>query len=203
MRKILLGISVLASLAFLAACGGDGSSGSSGSDGTGTTGATGATGTTGDTRTTGDTGATGADGTIAVPSADGLTITKTSTTDDTDLTLTSIAAFDIKIVDMDNRTVDSRERLYVYEGLADKGKSAPWDTGFSSINGLRVATASGDSLDPRLKTADNITLTVTQNTATVHGTNYLTICAGNEAGDATVCDSVLVNNRGIGNELET
>jgi hypothetical protein len=120
-----------------------------------------------------------------------------------DLTLTSIAAFDIKIVDMDNRTVDSRERLYVYEGLADKGKSAPWDTGFSSITGLRVTSASGDSLDPRLKTADNITLTVDQNTATVHGTNYLTICAGNEAGDATVCDSVLVNNRGIGNELET
>ena len=52
MRKILLGISVLFSLAFLAACGGDGSSGSSGSDGTGTTG------------TTGDTGATGATGSI-------------------------------------------------------------------------------------------------------------------------------------------
>ncbi len=39
MRKYLLGISVLMSLAFLTACS-DGSSGSSGSDGTGTTGAT-------------------------------------------------------------------------------------------------------------------------------------------------------------------
>jgi hypothetical protein len=196
MRKILLGISVLISLAFLASCGG-GSSGSSGAAG-----ADGAAGTAGTDGTNGTDGTAGTDGTIAVPSADGLTITKTSTTDDTDVTLTSITAFDIKIVGMDNRTVDSRERLYVYEGLADKGKSAPWDTGFASITGLRLTTGT-DSLDPRLKTADNITLTVTRNTATVHGTDYLTICAGNEAGDATVCDSVLVNNRGIGNELET
>ena len=74
MRKYLLGISVLMSLAFLTDCS-DGSTGSSVSDGTGTTGTTGAT------------GEAGTDGTIAVPSADSDLEITASTTADTVMTL--------------------------------------------------------------------------------------------------------------------
>ena len=60
MRKILLGISVLVSLAFLAACG-SGSNGSAGSDGT-----SGTSGTSGTAGTDGTDGTNGTDGTITV-----------------------------------------------------------------------------------------------------------------------------------------
>ena len=108
MRKILLGISVLISLAFLASCGG-GSSGSSGAAGT--------AGTAGTDGTDGTDGTAGTDGTIAVPGADADLAITANATADSDLDLGQVGrAF--TLVGVDNESSSSRLRYYGYLGTS-------------------------------------------------------------------------------------
>ena len=186
MRKILLGISVLASLAFLAACGGDGSSGSAGSDGTGTTGTTGATGTTGDT------GATGADGTIAVPSADS-DLALSLNQQDMDSDILDYEAT-INVAGLDNLTVDSRQRYYTYQGTSATAKAGILSTATAVTTSPKYAQSG--VIDSRLKASDNLSLAFTGNAEIASSSiTHMIVCPGNEAGDATSCASIAIRDR--------
>ena len=201
MRKILLGISVLFSLAFLAACG-SGSNGSAGSDGTsGTSGSTGSTGATGDTGATGGTGSidlfqdvnlnisyNGASGAVpgstptAVPLDSGAVVGKLSGS--------------LIISGTDNLTEDSRAAYYLYtETSAGVKRKVSTTVGTAGEGRLRASVTDG-IIDTRHKTADNITASLTDHVllegtaGTTYSTAYFSICPGNEAGDGT-CSKVL------------
>ena len=199
MRKILLGISVLFSLAFLAACG-SGSNGSAGSDGT-----SGTSGSTGSTGATGDTGATGADGSIAVPSADSdLAISDTNTGDTVDNNTTlGTVTLNKTISGLDNTTaMDDRLRYYMYEGTSATAKAWVAGDGNTIILGTNGPEGSDIAglLDPREMTTDNLTMTMTNYVLSKSdGTiTHLIVCPGNEAGDATTCASEALKDRGSG-----
>jgi hypothetical protein len=199
MRKILLGISVLFSLAFLAACG-SGSNGSAGSDGT-----SGTSGSTGSTGATGDTGATGADGSIAVPSADSdLAISDTNTGDTVDNNTTlGTVTLNKTISGLDNTTaMDDRLRYYMYEGTSATAKAWVAGDGNTIILGTNGPEGSDIAglLDPREMTTDNLTVTMASYVLNkADGTiSHLIVCPGNEAGDATTCASEALKDRGSG-----
>jgi hypothetical protein len=197
MRKILLGISVLFSLAFLAACG-SGSNGSAGSDGT--------SGTSGSTGATGDTGATGGTGSIdlfqdvnlnisyngasgAVPGS-----TPTAVPLDTGAVVGALSGALI-VSGTDNLTDDNRAAYYLYTETSAGVKRKLTGETHSQVS-VRDTDLTDGHFDTRVKTADNITVAVTDYTllegvaGTTYSTAYVSVCPGNEAGDG-VCASVL------------
>jgi len=189
---------VLISLALsLAACGG--SSGSKGD-----TGATGATGDAGDKGDTGNQGDTGDNGTIAVPSADSDLAITASATADTDLTLGEVAKT-YTVSGTDNLSADSRVRYYAYFGSTATSKDyvaeASGDNLITWSACLGSQAGSTSPLDTRLKSADNCTAELSAGNAIGAGagaTQYMIICPGNEAGDATSCASSDLGDRGWG-----
>lgn len=198
MRKILFGTIVFFSLAFLAGCGGGGG---------GSAGSAGAKGDTGTAGAKGDTGLTGTSG-GTVPGADDLVLTKNSA--DTDMDIGDLA-FTITVQNTDNFTRDDKTRYYLYEGTSATVKTwLGWlpDTSTTGQNSGVVALGATGILDTRLKTLDNITLTLaTDDTLrTVDGSiTHLIMCPGNAAGDALIagCGSVALNDRGYKTALVT
>ena len=183
----------------LAACGG--SSGSKGD-----TGATGAKGDAGDKGDTGNQGDTGDNGTIAVPSADSDLAITASATADTDLTLGEVAKT-YTVSGTDNLSADSRVRYYAYFGSTATSKDyvaeASGDNLITWSACLGSQAGSTSPLDTRLKSADNCTAELSAGNAIGAGagaTQYMIICPGNEAGDATSCASADLGDRGAGAE---
>ncbi len=196
MRKILFGTTVFFSLAFLAACGGGGS---------GSSGAAGAAGAAGAD------GAAGAAGSIAVPTD---VVATTTVQKDLDSTALEIDVH-IDVSGIDNSTADSRLRYYVYQGTSATAKYKLWDPG-TSVTVASPATFSttslstGNVIDPRFMTQDNITLDSvgTASSALPGNTNstgplvtHMIICSGNAAGDAATCDSEAIADRVATSEL--
>ena len=141
-------------------------------------------------------GAAGADGTIAVPSADTLTITASKDNHTTLGTITQAYT----VVGLDNDTAAARERYYMYEGTSSTAKSVYWNIS-TTPTGLRSTGAfTNGVLDTRHKTADNITLSVSS--ASLNASNgsisHLIVCRGNEAGDASSCSAGALKDRGAG-----
>ena len=175
-------------------------SGSSGSDG-----ATGAAGTNGTNGTNGTDGTDGDNATIALPTNSGtLAIAAVATDTDTDL---GQVANTFTLSGTDNLSVDARDRYYGYLSTDGSAKSSYiWDNSTVGISGYSSVVASSLGawpIDTRLKQADNLILTFSENVNLGDGdgsTTHIIVCKGNEAGDATGsgCASAALNDRGWG-----
>ena len=201
MRKILLGISVLVSLAFLAACG-SGSNGSAGSDGT--------SGTSGTAGTDGTDGTNGTDGTITVFTDTDLLAsfngaagavpgsTPTAVPLDSGAVIGKLSGA-LAATGTDNLTAGSRNRYYQYtETSAGVQNSIAGQTVATAETGVNSVYDTDDDgiFDTRLRTSAAVTNTLTDYVlvegvaGTTYSTAYFSICPGNEAGDGT-CSKVL------------
>jgi len=193
---------VLISLALsLAACGG--SSGSKGD--TGATGKTGQTGQQGEPGDKGDAGDNGTDGSIAVPEADS-DLAITANNNDTNTAIGELQKI-FNLAGADNLSADSRVRYYMYEGTSATAKAGYWKPTTDVNNVYDTTNITTGVLDTRMKTGDNITVNITSSDPSL-GTSdgsitHMIICPGNEAGDATSCASVALNDRGYKNTLAT
>ena len=151
----------------------------------------------------GASGAAGADGTIAVPSADSDLAITASATLDADLTLGQVDR-EYTVSGTDNLSADNRTRYYAYFGSSATSKDFVAETDDNKITwsaclGLHASTTG--PLDTRLKSADNCTAALGAGDAIGAGagaTQYMIICPGNEAGDATSCASADLGDRGWG-----
>jgi hypothetical protein len=210
MRKILLGISVLVSLAFLAACG-SGSNGSAGSDGT--------SGTSGTAGTDGTDGTNGTDGTITVFTDTDLLAsfngaagavpgsTPTAVPLDSGAVIGKLSGA-LAATGTDNLTAGSRNRYYQYtETSAGVQNSIAGQAVATAETGVNSVYDTDDDgiFDTRLRTSAAVTNTLTDYVlvegvaGTTYSTAYFSICPGNEAGDGA-CSKVLAPayDRGIG-----
>jgi len=112
----------------------------------------------------GTSGTSGSDGTIAVPSADS-DLTLTLSQKDMD-NISLQMDIHVKVEGLDNETVDSRLRYYVYEATSATAKYGNWDQGTAStvLSSSVTSQATGNDIysaaviDPRRPSADNITL---------------------------------------------